>query len=443
MIITVAFLLLEGLICSITGISQSNSLRLDSVSLLIVILTSIAGFVELVLVNRDKDRHNSIIVFSYLFRLFLLFWDIYYRDIWKLPGSGADSEMYYSAAINGIISSNYGRGGTYSQFIGQIFKMFGVQRIIAQYVNLLLSIGTMLLIKKITISLKLSENIRKLSLVIIAFIPNYAIISVVLLRESLIIILLTASLYLFITWWDYGKISKLLQAILLSLLASIYHSGAIALLLGYALCVVIYDNKKREFILTKKSLFKAIFMVIFLNVLFVSFGDTFFKKFNQFDSATEIVSSVEEGAGGSGYEAGINIGNPILSLIVNTPIRVFYFIFSPVPWKWRGLNDIIAFLFSAAFYAYSYFMSYKALKQKKCVNRNIIIILLLMALSSAIVFSWGVKNAGTALRHRDKFISVYCVLFVVAYQSVFTNNIQRIKQNYKLKTDFNDEVING
>ena len=40
----------------------------------------------------------------------------------------------------------------------------------------------------------------------------------------------------------------------------------------------------------------------------------------------------------------------MLGMIINSPFRIFFFLASPLPWYWRGINDIIAFLFSAFFY---------------------------------------------------------------------------------------------
>ena len=35
---------------------------------------------------------------------------------------------------------------------------------------------------------------------------------------------------------------------------------------------------------------------------------------------------------------------------------------------------------------------------------------------SCVIFSWGVRNAGTALRHRDKFISIYIVMLILCIE---------------------------
>ena len=43
-----------------------------------------------------------------------------------------------------------------------------------------------------------------------------------------------------------------------------------------------------------------------------------------------------------------------------------------------------------------------------------IIIFVILSLSSAMVFAWGVSNAGTAVRHREKFITIYMLLYAVS-----------------------------
>jgi len=46
-------------------------------------------------------------------------------------------------------------------------------------------------------------------------------------------------------------------------------------------------------------------------------------------------------------------------------------------------------------------------------NKNTIIVVLLIVIIGLVVFAWGVSNAGTALRHRDKFIGLFILLLAL------------------------------
>lgn len=132
-------------------------------------------------------------------------------------------------------------------------------------------------------------------------------------------------------------------------------------------------------------------------------------------------------SGGSAYVVGGEV-NSLMDLVKNSPIRMFYFITSPLPWAWRGLNDIIAFLFSALFYLVSYIYAIRSFKLK--INNkkyNFIKAIFIICILGAFVFAWGTSNAGTAMRHRDKFIVNYVVMLALALESMKLSKIKNKK----------------
>lgn len=110
---------------------------------------------------------------------------------------------------------------------------------------------------------------------------------------------------------------------------------------------------------------------------------------------------------------GLRIGELCALRWKDTPVRMFYFVASPLPWSWRGLSDIIAFFFSSLVFLYVYYRAYQELKKGDTRNRTMILIFVVLSLCSALIFAWGVSNAGTAVRHREKFIVIYMVLFAL------------------------------
>ena len=90
---------------------------------------------------------------------------------------------------------------------------------------------------------------------------------------------------------------------------------------------------------------------------------------------------------------------------------MFNFLFSPLPWQWRGFSDILAFLMSPTFYLYVCVLIFY--RREYLNNIEILAIFILIAIGASVLFGWGVSNAGTALRHRDKFVFVFLTILAL------------------------------
>ncbi|MDA3731284.1 phospholipid carrier-dependent glycosyltransferase [Niameybacter massiliensis] len=402
---------------------QSNPIQIDSTGLCWGMI-GIASLVFLITIIQEKDNKFVLtMIGSYLFRISLLIFDLYGRNIFVLPNSGLDSELFQRESL--CYALNGGDVSMTAKTFGLFYRYFGEHRIYLQYLNLVLSILTLYIIWLILKKLDLDKKIRHTVFYITAFLPNYAILSVILLRESIIIFLLTCSMYFFVEWWKHHKNSAFILAVLLSLLAAMYHSGGITNAVGYVLIYILYDTRGQKYQLSFKTfLFSLLFFLGFF-YLFNHYGNTFFSYVDNVNSLDDITRKVvDAGGGGSGYDyiGGANIDS-LGELILYSPIRMFYFIASPLPWMWRGINDMIAFLFSALFYLTSLYMGFQVLFQRMhSKNKNLIFALILICVIGMALFAWGVSNAGTALRHRDKFLIDYVILFAVSYQEYLNSH---------------------
>ena len=400
----------------------------ENIELTIFILILINSFLIIfVIANNLKDEEKDfflIIFISYLIRVIFLFIDIYGRDYFIFPNSGIDSEVFHFKAIE-FAHFNSDTAG-YPLIVGYIYKIFGTERLIAQYINIIFSITVMFYLIKILNLLQINHKVKKLILIIVAFIPNYIIMSSILLRESLLILFLTISLYLFLKWWKSYSIYSLMWSFFFVLLASYLHSGAIANGLVYLIILIFYSPEKQKFKMNFQNLMFGILMISILIIVNYYYKDLFFGYFQGKDSIESINTNVNNySEGESVYIVGDGQINSIKDLIIYTPIRMIYFLTSPLPFQWRGLNDVIAFLCSSMFYLMTIIYSIRAYKIGN--SKNIIIVFLMLATISAIIYGWGVSNAGSALRHRDKFIINYAVMLAISLDSIYL-------YRYKLKS---------
>lgn len=384
--------------------------------------------------NPDEERSVKTMIFSSLFiRIAILFWDIYARNIFILPNSEGDAEWYH---INGVRYA-FGRFADqvdydkYSYYVGQIYKLIGVQKMTIQFLHIFFAICSIVLIYKMLLMFKVDSKIKRTAMAFACFLPNTMMITTFFLQESVIAFMIILSFYLYTKWWFSNRFIYIVLSVTISLLASVLHMGGMVVAIGIVSLVFVVGGKDHEL---KLSLFRvlSIIVLMFIGILILSqFGDTFMGKLRGGVTYEGITYETEvREVGGSGYTIGIGGLPPALDLVVNTPIRMVFFVFSPLPWMWRSLADIIAFFGSALFYMYTVFMSIKAIKRKpsRILKGDSIsaycMVLIVIVLIAAVMFGWGVANAGSALRHREKFTYLFIVLFAVSKEIMLRTELK-------------------
>ena len=413
MLIPWIVLMLEGLFSKLfLDLIPNNS---DMVSMIVIVINSMSLCVGVVFAHREKHDVIYMMLGGFLLRLGLFYWDLKCRNIFLLPASGYDTEKYALWAKNGLLTGHFMRNGVYPGFITFWYSFFRVQRPIAQYINILLAMTAISLVISTMKYLEIDERVARKVIALMCFLPYSAIMHSILLRETLIMFLIVCSVCFFVRYIKDGGLLTLIASMAIAIAASMVHSGAIAVLLGEAVALILYDRQKRTMRVTPKSVALTIAFIVGFMAMYVTLQDVIFDKFNGVESAEDIVNHVSVFiAGGSAYDVGFNIDNGALNLIVNSPIRMLYFIASPLPWDWRGVSDIVAFFFSTLFFLYTFFRAFVEIRKlPKGEERSLIIIFTVIALCGALIFAWGVSNAGTAMRHREKFTMVFMLLLAL------------------------------
>lgn len=380
----------------------------EGVAIIAVLVHVIFSMVILYLSDR-KIRY--IIILGYLLRVFILFWDLYARNIFSLSNSGADTEMFYKTSL--LISDNLAmigstRGGMYSNILGVLFSLIGPQRVVGQYLNVLLGISTVLMIYRILGILEINTRIKQIVIIVAAFFPNSIIFSAIFLREIFPIFFVLVSLYYFIKWFKGTQTKNILLAFLFLGLASTFHSGVIGISLGYIFAYLFYKKESNNFKFSANTILAFIVLIAIFILSFTVLNDFIFGKFVNVEGIDDIFKTARSsGAGGSAYLKGLEINN-LGQFILFIPIKSIYFLFSPFPWDWRGVFDIFTFLFDSMLYMITIYNVVKNIKLLR--KKPLTVSLVLMIVGAVLIFATGVSNTGTAMRHRQKLIPVFLVL---------------------------------
>lgn len=397
----------------------SNNLP-NTVYSLMILISTFALMADLVRSKRISYARNAILA-GYFWRVFLLYFDIYGRSIYQLPNSGADSLVFFRQAEFYMTTGYVGIGGIFSTVMGKIFRITGASQLYGQYLIVLISVLALCLLARMMTELNLGLSVKRKTIGLLAFLPNYAIISSIFLRECPIGTLLALSFYCFYHWLEKGSKKGFILAFAFALAASTMHGGSAAAAVGYIAVVLLYDTKKKTFRLNARSLFPTILLSFGLVFLYVNYGETFFSKLTGVDSIEEIGSTYYSG-GGSNYARFVGNSATPLNMLIFTIPRIVYFLFSPFPWQWRGISDIIAFIFSGLFYLITVVRAFRFLKGGRNDNKRVLIALLITVAAMTFVFAWGVTNTGTAARHREKQTILFGLIYAISSVPEQTRN---------------------
>ena len=384
----------------------------DSAYIYLIVLNSAILIFTIIFTCRDKN-FQLLLIGGFLLRLFFLFWSEYCSDIFLLPNSGADEMTYYYNAMSNLVKDKEFTG--YAMLFSWQAHIFGLSKLYGKFVNVLFSISAIMILRRILVMLDIRYNVRTKTLALACFLPNYAILSALLLRESIIVFLIAVSAYFLILWWKNGKFRDLLLSLLASIGAAWLHSGMITYTLGI-ICIAVSAQRTsggHQFnLLRPRTILRSViaFSVVLFLLMNLNLGITrYFRDADSLEDIVSIADAYEEG--GSAYNANIVSNDSTLGFIINTPFRMFYFLFSPVPWNWRSATDAIAFFFSALFYGYVFIRTLPHLTKKYRFSLGSA--LFLIALLTIMMFGWGVSNSGTALRHRDKMVIHYLIMYAL------------------------------
>ena len=352
---------------------------------------------------------------AYFFRLFLVLFDIYGRKIMTLPGSGGDTENFYKFAIRYARGEEIIDNPSYKTF-GMMAKLFGENRLLLQFLLMLLSIASLLIVYRILNELQISRQAQLIAIWVMSILPYYSCICSVFLRETVVTFFATCSLFYFVKWLkNKGEVYLFLSFVFL-IMGSIYHSGIIGFGIGYIIIRLLYNPETEKFQFSLRSIIYSIVIILAFAYLYSNYSSVLFGKFENIESLSDISNG--SGQGGSSYAAIAGTSENIVSFVIFTPIRILMFLFTPLPFQIRGIKDIIAMFFSAWFYGIVYYRALKGIFQSSIKERNVAIVLLIIGLCTAFVFGWGSTNIGTNLRHRDKMISLYIILLALSYDSI-------------------------
>lgn len=369
------------------------------------------------------SHQTQLYVIFFIIRLMMLMYQSTYGN---LPMSGGDSGVFHENALN-IIQNSEGkilqilnppsflenRGDFFERMVALVYYLCGEKTQYIYYVSYIASEIVFYYINKTAYLLSGSFYISATTSLIFYIWPLEMVYSVDYLREMTMQAVFAISLYCFLLYLIERRILCLIPAFVLGYICVGIHSGMIGILAGYMLVIAFYDKMTEQIQLSMGKILIALGIVIIFMVS--PMWNEVMGRFNQIDNAGDLVARVTSN---STVATTDYISSPSSSygIILQTPIRLLFFLVSPLIWQIKSLGTAIAMILDGIPRLYLVYNIVKNWRERKQMSRkytSVFVAVLLIVLCSQLVFSWGTNNYGTAMRHRLKVFPAELLLMNV------------------------------
>lgn len=390
----------------------------DDTGVIIICTLSITGIVLILFNGLPMSGVTwGIIISSWVLRVIAIPIDMQY-GISRQPdqyGFFHNAELIATNQLDPTANVNL-----YSKWMAPILNIFGVSDYIVRLLNAFICmVGIFFTLKAISL-FKVSKRNYYICISLLALSPFTILFSICTLREATYFFLVSLSMYLFILWIRKGEILFYILSVASTVPAFMLHSGYICVATVYIIVFLFSRIGKKE----KRRIIKLVFVVLGVILLPIIIKSGYMGHFSILLSGNGIETGLigyiksSNGAnvslGGSSYlEWTVNVSS-IWQIIEYTPLRMVYFLFSPMVWDIRGIGDVFAVCTDSLI-----FIALIVLIVKSRINgrhleyktKIIFITGILIIVLASILFGWGTITAGTAIRHRNFLIPVLSIMY--------------------------------
>lgn len=300
-----------------------------------------------------------------------------------------------------------------SWFIAIFYSLFGHSELMAKALSLFFGMNSIYL--GCVVSKKIwGPNISNKVGWTLAIFPTLILYSCIILREAYIYFFLLVALNGIVDWVRFKNFKSFIKLFLGFVLAAHFHGAMIIGLITFLL-VIFYQSLRKLFIDTTKlkiSLKSFSYFIILLILSLIVYTKEFkvpkIGSLTNFDEKIDLIlTQIKNVDKGTAKYPRLAVPENKSELYYKIPIRIIYFIGAPYPWDINKPGHFIGFLDGILYLA----LTFLIIRNRKVIlsDPNLRIILLIL-ISYLIVYSIGVGNFGTGIRHRSKFVFMFVLL---------------------------------
>ena len=365
---------------------------------------------------------SRILFVAFTFRMFAAVVNAY---VVPLPDSTADARTFeivaWEWAQGGVAEAIQQFTGPDSYFISWVLSVLYAATdrslLMAQSVSLLFGLGTVVLGTLLTREIWGTRAAIKAGWLLALF-PTLILYSALVMREAYIWFFVLVALYGVALWARYGDFRYLMLALAGFLGAAFFHGAMFVGALFFLLYVAFWALTRllKGLSQCRLHLFACVLILSTLVVIlgYTSSGVSLPKlgTFQQAINSERILVLVDSRTRGSDDKVGASFPEwtqpaSVSEIPFKSPARMAYFTFSPFPWDVRTPAHLIG-LVDGLLYMLLVFLIWR---NKRAIWANPAArAILFIILGYILVFSFGIGNFGTGIRHRAKFVAGLIIL---------------------------------
>lgn len=390
-------------------------------------------FITILFILKKNNEISLIILSSFLIKSLIVFFDSF---VIQLPENREDglhfyllSSKYNFLTLNEFISTFIFSKDfqKYAVIIGGIFSIFGKSYLLMKMINVFISIISTLIFWKIAKKL-FNENFgSKIATLIFSFHPAILIYSTSVLREPFIVLILLITLYFYIKFIISFKYQYLFISLLVSIMQLIFHPGMLITTFSVLFFSIFYSIIKFFSIINILKIISMTLLIFILSSLVILNTNSGYFNFSSNQALVDFIfwkQFYSQLHAGSSFPNFLVTNNPLLILLYS-PIRLIYFIFSP--FYISKLTYLLGFLTGFI----NFILLFLIIKNYKIIIKDYLFFSLFsIFIILAVFFSIFTGTSGTAFRHRAKFDFLLLILSIPLLEQYFLKFKQKfIKYN--------------
>jgi 4-amino-4-deoxy-L-arabinose transferase-like glycosyltransferase len=389
----------------------------------LTVITSLFGaLIFTLVVGLKRPAIAPALMLALLLRFIAMFVNNF---IIPLPESTADAISFeahaWLLAENGFQAALLSFEGPNSYFfswlLSLIYAVFGRNAMLAESISIWISLGGIIVASSLAGILWGRWCEARVALML-AILPISVLYSVLILREVYIVFFLIVACYYFVAWVKTRRLLNILLTAFFFVVTGFFHGAmflGVVVFFSYIFFTELFRSLPDRWPdITKWLIVSGFTALVVVGVfLLLALWEVYIPKFGNIGSIDieRVVSkiakrSLDDASNGAAYPSWL-LPESFVDLIWLFLPRLAYLLFAPFPWDVTKVIHILGF-FDGLIYL---FIIYSIFEYRRLILKNPgAVALLIIAVCYLSIFSYGVGNFGSGLRHRSTFLPLLIVL---------------------------------